>query len=185
MSLTTLSSAKEYMWITDTTQDSLITTLIESFSAFIQKDIWVIEEQQVEEDIILCNIKCWKIYLCNSKIVSIDEINWTTYTWVLNTDYKVTSSKVVINDINLYLTDLKFDSVTIKYTAWYNPVPADVELAVNRMIAWELNKQAWEPLKSYKMGPRSYTFAWEWDLTADQVYNSSISILSKYKTFIC
>ena len=185
MSLTTLASAKEYAWITDTSQDDLITSLIESFSAFIENNIWVIEEQSVSEDIALCEINYWKVYFCNSKIVSIDSINWTAYTWVLWTDYKITSSKVVINDISSYLSDLKFDTVTIVYTAWYDPVPADVELAVNRMIAWELNKQGWESLKSYKMWPRAYTFTWEWDLSADQVASSSFAILNNYKVFVC
>jgi len=186
MSLTTLESAKEYSWITDTSQDAIIESLILSFDSFIEKSIWVIEQKAIDEEITLCEIYSnWSFYLSNKPITVLNSINWIAYTWVLNTDYKIVWNKLIVNDVSDYLTDLKFWSITINYTAWYSPVPADVTLAVNRMIAWELNKQGWESLKSYKMWPRSYSFAWEWDLSADQVASSSFAILNNYKTFRC
>lgn len=103
----------------------------------------------------------WQFRSAVFNIQSIEEVNWQTYTWVENDNYKVNGWKnnaIFINDLGDYDSyDVPY--IDIKYLAWYSPVPFDLKDAHIEMTDLVLSKKAWAPMKSYKLWPRTVTFA--------------------------
>lgn len=179
-----LAEAKTYLWITDTSQDSKLTLIIDWVQNIVVNYIWFdIASSSKTENISICDIWCyWKIFLNAKPITSLNKINWVSYTWVLWTNYMIDNNKIIINDISLYLTNLNFSYFTIEYTAWFTIIPNDVKLVMLTLTAQEFNKKDWSIVKSYTLWPRTIDFdnsVWQ----AEWVINSIKATLTKYKPF--
>ena len=179
----TLSEAKTYLGITDTTQDTKLTLIIDWVQDIIVNFIGDISTSDKTENLSLCDIwRCSQVYLKNKPVTAIKKINWVSYTWVLNTDYLIENNKAIINDLYQYLTNLKFNMFSIEYTAGYTTIPDDVKLAMLTLTAQEFNKKDWTVVKGYKLWPRTVDFdntLWQ----AEWTLNSIKGILSSYKSF--
>ena len=82
----------------------------------------------------------------------------------------------------MYLIWLDFNSFIITYTAWYDPIPTDIQNVMYVLVWQELNKKEWWLIKKYTLWPRTV----ELDNTnwqADWLINSIEAILWKYKIF--
>ena len=168
MSYLTISEYMEFAWLTtlDTVTSNKVAILMDSVKSVLDNTIWDLSLNQKEEQINYCDIRedvswCALIECNNVEIKSLDEINWTSYTWVLNNDYQIVKpkkSRLIVWDLSTYLNGLNFRYFNIKYTSWYSVIPNDVKYLQYLLTAWEMAKQWWQEVKSYTLWPRSFTF---------------------------
>jgi hypothetical protein len=186
MSIVSLAETKAFLSITSTDYDALLTTYIANVDAIIKSIIWNVESADVEEVISTCDIWIyWNIFCKNNNITALKKIEWVTYTWVLNTDYKIINwTKLIIRDVNNYLTWLIFNYFTLTYTAGWATVPSDLKLCANIMIQNLFNnKDSDQNVIKYTLWPRSISFSdakWkgiEW-------LSSVSDILQRYKVIV-
>jgi uncharacterized phiE125 gp8 family phage protein len=130
--LTTLQSAKEYLKITDISEDTLIESLINSASEQIEK---------------FCKRKL------KEKTYSDEEYDGTCRTNLLLNQFPVFSvSSVKIDDVLIDSSEYKvrketgslirvnsiwpegFMNIKVSFVAGYNPVPSDLELACKHLV---------------------------------------------------
>jgi len=178
-----LADTKTYLWISWTSQDDRLNLIIPWVQAMIENVIWDISKWDKTERIRLCDItKFWEIFVCFDQITELKKIAWTTYTWSKWVDYMIEENKITINDISQYLVNLDFNSFTVTYEAWYDPIPADIQNVMYQLVWQELNKKEWWLIKKYTLWPRTV----ELDNTnwqADWLINSIEAVLWKYKIF--
>jgi len=195
----TLAQVKDYLWITDTSNDSLIQHLLNSSYYLLNKLIWVttLNGWSVTEELNLGDIYKWvwyywfNIYLKNKPVSAITKINWTAYTWVKWTDYMITyDRKLTIKDLDNYIVSLNFDVFEIEYTAWYNrddswvdTLPDDIKLMQMMLVSWLYNKKGNEWIHQYRLWDESISFWSQNNMGADDMYFSFKTMLDKYKSF--
>jgi hypothetical protein len=170
--------------IQDTSKDTILTQLISDADYTINSLLWIdwFDSSTATEKINKNRIKLWaywyKIYLNNFNVATITKINWTTYTGVLNTDYKISNSRVVeIKDFYLYDTNNQFEAFEITYTYWYSrtptdSLPRDVEYMARLLVIWMY-------AELYPLGYQTNTGGWVtvvWsDITNYRLWEESIS----------
>lgn len=180
-------SIQEYMDFAGiTTLDAITSTkisaILDSTKSIIDNVIGDVSLSQKTQQIKYCDIArmYWfydTIACQNIEIQSLDEINWKSYTWVLNTDYQITpplKSRIVIRNIASYINGLIFDWFEIKYTSGFSTIPNDIKYLQYLMASWEIAKQNWQEVKSYTLWPRKVEFKDEVAL------NKSMAIISNY-----
>lgn len=188
MSYITVDEYMVYAWITtlDAVTSAKITAILDSTKSIIDNIIGDVSESQKTEQIKFCDIICNKWYydtisFNNIEIQSIDEINWLSYTWVLNTDYQITpplKSRLVIRDIASYINGMIFEWFDITYTSWFSTIPNDIKYLQYLMTSWEFAKQNWQEVKSYSLWPRSVTFK---DQSSLDTWSQTLSYYSLIK----
>ena len=169
MSYITVEEYMEFAWLTsiDSTTSTKITMILEATTEIINDLIWDVSYSQKTQQVKYCDVVCQKwhydtIETNYTQIQSLDSINWTSYTWVLNTDYQITpplKSRIVIKDLPTYINGLVFDWFDIVFTSWYQTAPADIKYLQYLLTSWESSKQNWSEVKSYTLWPRQVTFA--------------------------
>ena len=169
MSYITVNEYMQYAGITslDTTTSSRVSILLDSTKAEMDNLIWDLTLNQKTEQIRYCDVVCNRWYydtiVCwNIEIKSLDEINNTSYTWVLNIDYQIIKplkSRIVIKDLVIYINGLVFDYFDITYTSWYSVIPNDIKYLQYLLVSGELAKQSGKEIKSYTLWPRQFTFS--------------------------
>jgi len=179
MAYISITDYLSFAWLTtlDSATSTRVSMLIDSTQVILDNLIWDLSYWQKSEDIRICDMYNWKIQFSNLGIVSIDEINWLSYTGILNTDYQIQlphNSCVQFKNISDYLWWLLFSYFNVKYTSWYSTIPDDIKYLQYLMVEWELEKQWGKEVKSYNLWPRSVTFS------DDENYNSAQKIISNY-----
>lgn len=177
-----LSDLKIYLWTSWSEQDDRLNLLIANIQTILESILWDLTSWTKTEKICICDVdNSWGFYLKIPNPSAITKINWKSYTWTLDTDYMFDWTKVIIKDLYAYLTNLEFKSFKIEYTAWYNPIPKDLQQAMFILIAQELNKTEWSQIKSYKLWPRTVQFMDNSEV--ENQINSINRIILKYKTY--
>lgn len=175
-----ISDYLQYAWLTtlDSATSTKVSLLIDITKEMLDDIVWDLTYWQKSEDIRVCDItQTWCIGFSNLNIASIDEINWQSFTGVLNTDYQIQpphNTFVQFRNIWTYLSWLMFSYFNVKYTSWYSTIPGDIKYLQYLMVEWELNKEWWKEVKSYSLWPRSVTFA---DETSE---NTAKKIIGNY-----
>jgi len=153
MSYTTLASVKTWLWISWTNQDTLLNQLLTDADIYLNKalNITGFDTADITEKLRFFpqTYSQWGYYnffLKNFNVTVIKEINWKTYTGVLNTDYQINNSRVLnIRNLHQYFTPTFFDYTTIKYTYWYvrspDALPPEIELMARLMVIWLYNER--------------------------------------------
>lgn len=156
MDVINTSEAKTYLDITTNDYDTKIGNIVDSVNSYITNEIWNITQGSKTDQKSIYQIGYyWDLRLDISNVQSVDSINWQSYTWTKWTDYQIVwDRKVIIKDINDYLTDLEFRYFDITYTAWYSSLPNDLKLAAKIIVATEFNKNAGKEVISYTMWPQ-------------------------------
>lgn len=169
----------QFAWLTtlDSATSTKVSMLIDVQQSMLDELIWDLSYSQKSEDVRICDINGnGVIQFSNLNIVSIDEINWQSYTWVLNTDYSIQYPKnscVQFRNIGSYLSWLMFPYFNVKYTSWYSTIPKEIQYLQYLLVENELNKSWWKEVKSYSLWPRSVTFADETNAnTAQTILNN-------------
>ena len=175
----TLAELKAYLWITDTTQDTLLNILLSSANDFIEnyigRKIWVDDYTEYKDGdwqrvILLDN------YPANT-ITSFQVNNWTIETPIFE-DIDPNSYKLSPNLWQVFLTFYKrrgFQNYKIVYNAWYSTIPWDLKLAALKLAAWYYNKRTSDWIKSESVAWDSIWF----DTT--EISNDVLIILNNYR----
>jgi len=192
----TLAQFKAYIWMdaTDTSQDSLLTQILNSANSKLNHLCWVDSfanwtyTQTIEKRWIFESARWLEFYLKNKPVASIDKMNGDTYQWVKGTDY------MIIYDRRAIFKKLELNDwwmLEIEYTAWFQTIPDDLKLLEMMIACAELpdwmkaEYSVW--ISSYKLWDEQITFwsktSWNWSVSIDDQYFSFSSMLDKYKNF--
>ena len=174
-----LSEFKAYLWITDTSQDTLLEILLNSANDFVESYIGrqIAEATYTEykdgdgQRIILLDN-----YPVNT-ITSFQVNKWTIETPEFE-DIDANSYKLSPKIWQLFLTFYKrrgFQNYKIVYNAWYDPIPWDLKLATLKLAAWYYNKRTSDWVKSESVAGDSIWF----DTT--EISNDVLVILNNYR----
>jgi len=146
MSYTSLSSVKTMLGIQDSSKDTILTQLVNDADYTINSllNIDGFDSETVTETINKRLIKIgwygYKLYLKNFNVATITKINGTTYTGVLDTDYKISNGRCVeIKDFHIYDQTHSFETFSITYTYGYvrtptDALPRDVEMMARLLV---------------------------------------------------
>lgn len=195
MSYSTLAQFKSYLWmdVSDTSQDALLTNILNSANSKLNHLCWVDsfakwEQTQIIEKRWIFDTARWlEFYLKNKPVASIDKLNWEVYSWTKWTDYLILYDRRAVFK-KLPLND--WWMLEVEYTAWYETIPDDLILL--EMMLWcaelpdSMKSEYWVWLSSYKLWDEQITFwskSTNWTMTSDDVYFSFSTLLDKYKSF--
>ena len=204
VSYATLEELKQYLWITDNTNDNVLTEMLNTSYLLLNHLIWVdtmnltTGVEFIEANKLYTNwLQDW-FYLTNKPVLSINKIWWENYSWVKWTDYMVIyDRKILFNKIN-FLDKIKFWLLEVEYTWWYNrdngwvdELPDDLKLMQMMLVWWMWNSKWMEWVSSYKIWDESITFGSRTRTvdgntsiqTSDDIYFSFRILLNRYKTF--
>lgn len=193
----TLAQFKEYLWIdsSDTSQDSTLTIVLNSANAKLNNICWVDSfakwtfTQTIESRWIYESPRWIEFFLKNKPVVSIDKLNWESYSWIKWTDYLVIYDRRIITK-KIDLND--WWMLDIEYTAWYQTIPDDLKLLEMMIACWllpdSLKSQCMIGISEYKLWDETIKF-WSktssnWAYSEDDVYFSFTTLLNRYKNFI-
>lgn len=187
-----LAQFKWYIWIdtSDTSQDTLLTTFLNTANLKINNLCWVdsfasgTHTQKIEKRWIYDTPRWLEFYLKNKPVASIDKLNWENYDWVLGTDYLVLYDRRCIFK-TLTLNDWWMLEVT--YTAWYQTIPYDLQLMEMMLASGMRQEHNNEWVQSYRLWDEQITFGsknWNGsEMSPDDLYFSFTTLLNKYKNF--
>ncbi len=146
MSYASLAEVKSFLKISDSSQDTLLESLLASSEAFLNHYFGVdtLENSTFTERLPInpspnsCKLR---YYLKKRPVTSIEKVNGRTFTWVLGTDYIILNQRVIefvaSAQFGQYLQGLFFDTFEMEYKAGYEAgeVPRDIVLA-QIMLVW-------------------------------------------------
>jgi len=162
--------------------DSRLVSLIDYTKGILDDNIWDLTSQDWTETITRCDIQeYYYLLLKHINITALKSINWVTYSWVLNTDYRILDPqwrKLWINDLWNYVpTDTHFNII---YTAWFTTIPEKIKTAQLMLIESEFNKDGWKTIWSYTLWPRMVKYVTpEWE----QLLKTVDGIINSYRKF--
>lgn len=196
VSYATLEELKQYLWITDNTNDNVLTEMLNTSYLLLNHLIWVdtmnltTGVEFIEANKLYTNwLQDW-FYLTNKPVLSINKIWWENYSWVKWTDYMVIyDRKILFNRIN-FLDKIKFWLLEVEYTWWYNrdngwvdELPDDLKLMQMMLVWWMWNSKGMEWVSSYKIWDEQIVFGSHNWQSPDEIYFSFKLLLNRYKTF--
>ena len=196
VSYATLAELKQYLWISDDTNDNILTEMLNTAYLQLNHLIWVdtmnltTGVEYIEQDKLYTNWLQERFYLTNKPVSIITKIWWENYQWVKWTDYMVIYDRKILFNRMTFLDKIKFWLLEVEYTWWYNrdnewvdELPDDLKLMQMMLVWWMRNSKWMEWVSSYKIWDESITF-WSvnWQ-SADEVYFSFKLLLNRYKTF--
>ena len=181
----TLSQFKNYLGITDNTQDLLLTDFLNSAYNTINKycgvksfNLWDYEEL-IDVRGIYSNNYWLFFYVSNKPVNTVKEINNIAYEWVKGQDY------LVVNERELIFTKLpetNLGYLHIKYNSWYATVPDDIKLCEMMLASGLYQQHGNEGVSSYKLWDEQITF-WGTNSEGELAYFKVKTLLDKYKNF--
>lgn len=161
MAYTTTAKVKSFLGITWSDQDTLIGELITDAEAIINSLFHVDSfEEASRTDTVKCNYDEQVYYMYNMPVSSIDQVNGTAYTWVINDDYKIVRDRQVIfrTTLSSYISTLKFEFFDIVYTAGYATIPDWLD-TMTKLTVWGLyNERKAIGLVEYSLGDERIRF---------------------------
>lgn len=185
-----LDQFKAYLWITDDSQDELLTSFLESAELKLNHlcgvdsfDLWTYT-QVIEKRWIYDSPRWLEFYLKNKPVQSIDSMNGEDYEWVKWTDY------LIIYDRRAIFKKLSLNDwwmIEVEYTAWYETIPDDLILMEMMIASWMRQSHNYEWVTEYKLGDETIKFgssSWSYgSQSPDDQYFSFTALLNKYKNF--
>lgn len=185
--LATLEELKLYLWITDSDSDDVLNQLLAQSQAFIQS--------YTGRDLIATDytkeLYSWKaerefqlkqfpiITVAEKELALFQYNNWTLWTpvWV---DFDVDSYRadkeawIVLLWFNLLRG---FQNIQVTYKAWFETIPADLNLAAIRLSAYYYNTRNSDWILSESVDGASIRF------DAKQTPADVLAVLENYKSF--
>lgn len=142
MNYTETSTVKSYLWITATTYDAVIGSMVEDSDVEIHSALdidwfvtWTKTEIVQRQDVVISWMWFYALYLRNYNVLTVTHLNWTAYTGTksITGDYYIMlERKVLIKELYNAVSQSvdNFGFFEIKYTYWYamEDVPDDIKL---------------------------------------------------------
>jgi len=180
-----LATVKTILWITDNSDDTRLTAILEGVLSQVSLQIWNIEEWEKSEyfPVNMESVKKWFLPLSVINPTAIKEIDWVDFTTKVNwTDYLILDDGTAqVIDLSSFIST-SFDKFKVKYTAWYSAPPDDFENIIATMVGLEFSKDLWRDVIEEQTWPR--TVKWSdpsrWQGWADAAQKSVASRLRKY-----
>lgn len=196
MTYSTLAQFKSYLWMdtSDTSQDTLLTNILNSAELKLNHLCWVdsfaqwSRTQTIEKRWIFDTARGLEFYLKNKPVSAITKLNWQDYSWTKWTDY------LIIYDRRAIFKKLELNDrwmLEVEYTAWYSTIPDDLVLLEIMIACAELpdamKSEYWVWISSYRLWDEQISFwskTWNWtSISSDDMYFSFSALLDKYKNF--
>ena len=173
-----IQEVKDYLWITDNSQDVQLQQILDSVNALLVNYIWDYTEWEKTVQIYNNTVKNWLIWFNHIWVTEINSINWVDFENSAD-QYKLLDDKWQAKVLNLcnYIQN-NFGVFDVIYTAWYAENPKDIVRAVSRLVWYYLSQDMWKDIKLEQPWPRKveYTVNWEWVTEVNVFYQS----LNKY-----
>jgi len=149
------------MWISWTTDDALITSLIVDAESIINSifNVDTFAEWAKTEQLKFNPLE-QVYYLKNMPVTAITKINWIAYTWIKWTDYMIVRSRqaIIRTSFSPYFINLKFDFFEMEYTAWYAIIPDWLKAMTKFLVAWIYNQRKVIWVSQYALWDENITF---------------------------
>ena len=150
--IASLSELKSYLWITDSSQDTILTIFLDSADDFVRSYIGrEIESATYTEyfdgdgqrEILMKNYPVTTLTSFEENTGTIQTPVWTA---VDSSTYKLSP-----NIAKLFLTFYKsrgFQNFKVVYVAWYATIPGDIKLATLKLASGYYNRRTSDGIKS-------------------------------------
>ena len=175
----TLSELKAYLWIIDTTQDTLLTILVNSANDFVENYIdrkiaqanyteyfdWNAQRELLLSNYPVNSITSFKINIWTLETPVYEDIEANTYKL---------SPKVWKIFLNFYQKRW-FQNYEVIYNAWYATIPWDLKLATLKIASWYYNKRTSDWIKSESVAWDSIWF------DTSEISSDTLVILNNYR----
>jgi len=168
--MVTLQQVKDYLWITNTTNDTRLQTILNGVLDDVDAYIW---DYTYGTKTIQVKKPCDNyIGLMHSNAESITSINWIS---IDSADYMIQDDgRAYIKDISQYL-DSDFPNIEVVYIAGFQTTPDNIISIVSEMVWFTFAKELWQVVASEKMWPRSVQYFWDGktsEMKTKEFYNS-------------
>jgi hypothetical protein len=174
MNIISTVEAVSYLWLS--WEDSLIEILngiaTQKIYSFLNID-WILEKEY-EEKYNFTDI----FYLKQLKPISINEIDWVLYNWIIWTDYILEWRQLKFY-LPLICNDVRFNKIKFKYTAWFEEIPADIKQVALNLIWFYYNNRKTNWITSFTQWQITVNY-WN-NKTQNETEESILSWLKKYK----
>lgn len=176
--MATVGNFKTYLWITDSSQDLLLTLLLNWASDYIESICWrTFKSAEFTE----YKDGAWQtdIVLKNRPVTTMTSASYNT--WTYKTPVRTAIPPTAYNTdlqawIVMFVSSLPrgFQNLQFVYTAWYTIIPVDIQLACMKIAGayYNQSKANWITAESVAGDSISYDTVW--------IPNDVITILSKY-----
>lgn len=183
-----LAQFKTYLGITDDSKDWILTNFLNSAYDIINNYLGVKSllvwdyEELIDERGIYSNNYGLFFYVKNKPVNTVIQINGEAYNGTKWVDY------LVVNDRELIFKELPGTTMgflEIKYNAWFQTAPNDLQLAEMMLASGLYQQHGNEWVSSYKLWDESIVF-WSKasnDGDSDLAYFKVKTLLDKYKNF--
>ena len=177
--IATLSELKTYLWITDSSQDTLLNIFLSWADQFIKTYTWrdieatsytEYEDWDAQNEILLSNYPVNTLTSISRNTWSLDIPIWTL---VETSIYKL-SSKIwkVFFSCPIYRW---FQNYKIIYNAWYTTIPWDLKLACLKLASTSYNTRVADWIKSESVNQDRL------DYDVSEIPNDILVILNAYR----
>lgn len=168
MAYITLQEAKDFMWITWTDDDTLITNMINKSELKINSVLWVETLDEVTED--ESYAFSWSsVYILNCiNPTSLNNIDWNAVLGATRFDWRKLRFEYAPT-----LTDIIFNKIVFNITKWFATIPEDVKFA-----CLSITKIFYTDAKSWTITSWGATLSWvknfkQWDLSVTYTSDST------------
>lgn len=183
-----LAQFKTYLGITDNSKDEILTNFLNSACDIINNYLGVKSlvagdyEELIDERGIYSNNYGLCFYVKWKPVNTVLEINGETYEGEKWVDY------LVVNDRELIFKKLPSTTMgflKVKYNAWYETAPNDIQLAEMMLASGLYQQHGNEGVNSYKLWDEQIVFGSKSssDGDSDLAYFKVKTLLDKYKSF--
>lgn len=178
MALAALADVKEYLDLetSDTTQDALLTNLIDRASSFIEMWLGRIVLSESYFDLRDGNGHRAMVFI-NNPITAVSSLKINGNIIPVSTDWNVPG--YIIDNYQIVLIGYVFDkgirNVSMSYTGGYATVPNDIKQACVELVAKKYKSRAWIGQRSKSVGGESVSFS------TDDINAETKVILNNYK----
>ena len=165
------------------TFDTKLVALIAYTKWILDDNIWDLTSQNRTETITDCEIQgSYHLLLKHIEITALVSIDWTAYTWTLNTDYRILAPqkrKLWVDDIYNYIPNDK-QYYDVIYTAGLATIPDTLKTAQLMLIELEFNREWSRTIGSYTLWPRIVKFVTP---EGEKMLNTIDWIINSYRIF--
>lgn len=183
-----LEQIKDYLWITGTSDDTRLQSILDGVNSLVISAIWDYEEWEKTIQIKNKIIKDNKIWLLHVNPTEINEINWNDFSWKVNwVDYMILNNwEVIIKNLCDFISN-DFWVFEVKYNAWYTDedIPKDLIASVWDYVWYLFSQDLWKNVIKEKTGPREVWYessewiSWSWS-PVDLQKSKFLKSLTKY-----